>query len=463
MSGMKCQFLQLLLIALFLTIASCVPQTPIPVYVTPTLVLQPQLLARVPKASVIPIPSPVDVPVSTVSNNPVISTATYTAVLPAATFTPVLPVATPLPYLEPSVMGIQMHTLLSQDDFREVARLTEQLGLGWVKVQVDWKLLQPNGPGDTGEDFRRQELYLEDLKRRGHNVLVSVARAPDWARSDHNEAGPPNDPQVLASFLNLMLEEFGDVIDAVEVWNEPNLLREWTGRPISGSEYMRYFRAARDAVNNYSYRMQFDTNKPRNSPIIVLTAGLAPTGNSPWSVDDRSYLRQMYNAGLAGLDAVQISAHPFGWGNPPDVRCCNAVANQGWDDAPQFFFLDTLGTYRDIMLAYGDADAQIWVTEFGWPTWDSLPGEPPEPFVGYNDKWQQAAYTLRAFQIGQQLNYVGPMILWNMNFAWLPHLVSSRDERAAYSMLVPLQPQERPLYWMIYDSVRADVHLQTYD
>ena len=260
-----------------------------------------------------------------------------------------------------------------------------------------------------------------------------------------------------------MLEEFGDVIDAVEVWNEPNLLREWTGRPLSGSEYMRYFRVARDAINNYSYRMQFDDEKPRNTPIIVLTAGLAPTGNSPWSVDDRSYLRQMYNAGLAGLDAVQIGVHPFGWGNPPDARCCNAVANQGWDDAPQFFFLETLGNYRDIMLNYGDADARIWVTEFGWPTWDGLPGEPPEPFVGYNDKWRQAAYTLRAFQIGQQLDYVGPMILWNMNFGWLPQLVSSRDERAAYSMLVPLQPQERPLYWMIYDSVRSDIQLQSYD
>ena len=188
MSGMKRLSLLLLLMALFLSIVSCVPQTPIPVYVTPTLVLQPQLLARVPEASVIPIPSPADVPVPTATNTPV---------LPTATFTPVLPTATPLPYLEPSGMGIQLHTLLSQQDFNEVARLTEQLGLGWVKVQIDWKLLQSNGPGDTGEDFRRQELYLEDLKRRGHNVLASVARAPDWARSDHNESGPPDDPQVL--------------------------------------------------------------------------------------------------------------------------------------------------------------------------------------------------------------------------------------------------------------------------
>ena len=430
---------------LWLILAACVPQTPIPVYVTPTHETQRQVVARVPEATDTPLPAPTD-------------TAT-----PVFTPTPAPPTATPLPYLNPADMGTQLHTLLSQEDFRRVSEITERLGLGWVKVQIDWKLLQPNGAADTGVDFRRQELYLEDLKRRGHKVLVSVARAPDWARSNREEAGPPDDPQVLAGFLDLMLREFGNVIDAVEVWNEPNLLREWSGRPISGGEYMRYFRVARDAINNYSQRMKSDVNEPRQTPVLVLTAGLAPTGNSPWSVDDRQYLRQMYNAGLANLDGVQLGAHPFGWGNAPDSGCCNPVADRGWDDAPQFFFLDTLRNYRDIMLAYGDADAQIWVTEFGWPTWDSLPGDPPEPFVAYNDKWDQAFHTLRAFQIGQQLDYVGPMILWNMNFAWLPHLVNTRDERAAYSLLVPLEPQERPLYWMLYDSVRPERNLDRYD
>lgn len=430
---------------LWLALAACVPQTPIPVYVTPTHEAGRQVIARVPEATETPIPGPTDTPT------------------PVFTPTPAPPTPTPLPYLNPDDMGTQLHTLLSQEDFRRVSEITERLGLGWVKVQIDWKLLQPNGPGDTGQDFRRQELYLEDLKRRGHKVLVSVARAPDWARSDREEAGPPDDPQVLAGFLDLMLHEFGNVIDAVEVWNEPNLQREWRGRPISGGEYMRYFRVARDAINNYSQRMKSHVNEPRQTPVLVLTAGLAPTGNSPWSVDDRQYLRQMYNAGLASLDGVQLGAHPFGWGNAPDASCCNPVADRGWDDAPQFFFLDTLRNYRDIMLAYGDADARIWVTEFGWPTWDSLPGDPPEPFVAYNDKWAQAFHTLRAFQIGQQLDYVGPMILWNMNFAWLPQLVNSRDERAAYSLLVPLEPQERPLYWMLYDSVRPERDLQKYD
>ncbi|MBZ0302459.1 MAG: hypothetical protein K8J31_22125, partial [Anaerolineae bacterium] len=163
-------------------------------------------------------------------------------------------------------------------------------------------------------------------------------------------------------------------------------------------------------------------------------------------------------------DHVAVGSHPFSWGNPPDVHCCNTVDGQGWDDNPVFFFSDTLEDYRNIMVRNGHTDVKLWATEFGWATWDEFPGDPPETWMSYTNKWQQAEYTLRAFEIGQQTDYLGTMILWNMNFAWLPGLVENRDERAAYSLLTRLKPQqERPLYWMLYDAVRPDVHLDRYD
>ncbi len=196
----------------------------------------------------------------------------------------------------------------------------------------------------------------------------------------------------------------------------------------------------------------------------VVTAGLAPTGTSDTSLDDRTYLQQMYDNGLGNYPDVVVGVHPFSWGNPPDARCCNAVDGQGWDDDPHFFFSHTLEDYRNIMVANGHANSQLWVTEFGWATWDKLPGDPPQPWMSYNDQWSQANDTLRAFQIGQSTDYIGPMILWNMNFGWLPTLVENRDERAAYSLLTHLKPQqERPLYWMIYDATQPDVQLDRYD
>ncbi len=149
-------------------------------------------------------------------------------------------------------MGVQLHSLLDEDTWREVVRLTGQLHVGWAKVQIDWSLLQPNGPDEISVDMKRQEIYLDNLDSAGMKVLVSVAKAPAWARSNQNESGPPDDPQVLANFITLMLNEFGNVVDAVEIWNEPNLIREWQGQPLSGASYMRYFAPAYQAVQAYS-------------------------------------------------------------------------------------------------------------------------------------------------------------------------------------------------------------------
>jgi hypothetical protein len=472
------------LLALLL-VTACSPQTPILIYVTPTPAVEATLEDTVvpPTETELPISTPVPTlepePTDTLVQpdrptsppiGPVIG-PDYTppptsTPRPTMTPTPGTPTGTPgtptvaptspvdpdtIPALDGREIGVQVHSLLDQDGWDEVLADVERLGIGWVKVQIDWSLLQPNAPGEISEDFRRQELYLESLNQRGLNVLISVAKAPDWARSTDVEAGPPDDPQALADFISLMLREFGNVIDAVEVWNEPNLQREWQGQPLNGASYMRYFDAAYRAIRAYS------------PDIVVITGGPAPTSNLGFSVDDREYLRQMYAAGLGNYSDVAIGVHPYSWGNAPDARCCETGTERGWNDDPHFFFADTVADYREIMVANGHADLKMWVTEFGWATWEDLPGDAPEEWMTYNDRWLQGQYTLRALQIGQQTDYIGPMFLWNLNFAMLPGLIENRDERAAYGLIVPRQPRERPLYWMLFDAVRPDIRLERYD
>lgn len=363
------------------------------------------------------------------------------------------PQPTALPLLDRTRMGIQLDPNLSSQDWTEAAgrRANDDLRMGWIKIQVAWEQLQPGGPQDFGVPFQLLEQHLQLANGKGMNILVSVAKAPPWARSNQSESGPPDNPQLLADFINFMLTKF-PFVDAVEVWNEPNLQREWTGTlPFNGAGYMQLFRPSYDAVQNW--------NGATGNNVRVVVAGLAPTGNNPGSRDDRQYLREMYANGLAQYGNVAVGVHPYSWANSPDATCCGT---RGWDDDPHFFFADTMREYRDIMNANGH-NVELWVTEFGWPTWQGFPNEPPEPWLGWLDKWQQANYTLRAFEIGQSTPDVGPMFLWNLNWAVLTGMVENRDERAAYSMVVPLNPAERPLYWMIYDAVRGDVELPRYD
>jgi hypothetical protein len=348
-------------------------------------------------------------------------------------------------------MGVQIVSELEQEDWNNTMHRATQLKVGWIKVQVAWELIQPNHRDDFDTEFQRLELYLQDADNRGFNLLISVAKAPDWARSTQEEDGPPDDPAALAYFLTFLLNRnrLGDRIDAIEVWNEPNLAREWRGRPLNGGEYMRYFSAAYQAIRTYSPN------------IVVITAAPAPTGTSNVSVDDRAFLRQMYAAGLGQYqeDHLGVGVHPYSWGNPPDVSCCNGVDGRSWDDNEHFFFANTLAAYREIMVNNGHSNMKLWATEFGWATWAGLPGDPPEVWMTYNTAQDQADYTFKAFELAQELDYMGPMFLWNLNLAQVhPELIEERDERIAYSLVLPDgNPQERPLYWMLFESPRSDI------
>ena len=488
---------RLLPLSLFIAalLAACAPQAAITVYITPT-----------PQAELSPEASPSSVPptqAATVDSGfTLTSIQTGSTVVPHPTITwmgPVIspgyvlppsstpeasatpttpptvegqPSATPagaplfpdiLPDLDASRIGIQTEANLEQADWDEAMRRvgSDQLRLGWIKLQIPWKDMQPNGPDDISPFFQRITLYLQDANRRQLKVLLSVAKAPAWARSTQDQDGPPDDPQALANFINLMFQQFGPTISAIEIWNEPNLVREWTGTlPFNGAGYMRLFDAGYRAVRAYS------------SSIQVVTAGLAPTGANPGTVDDRTFFRQMYAAGLGSYRDIAIGIHPYSWANSPEATCCGS---EGWDNDPHFFFADNLRDYHQIMLDNGHADLQMWVTEFGWATWENFPGQPSadSQWMLRNDKWDQANFTIRAFQIGQQTPYIGPMFLWNLNFATLAGLVENNDERIAYSIVLPGENgmvdnhstslTERPLYWMIYDAVRPDVNLDKYD
>ncbi|MCK6578214.1 MAG: hypothetical protein L6Q98_08945 [Anaerolineae bacterium] len=368
-----------------------------------------------------------------------------------------------LPDLDRTRLGMQLDINLEQADWDEAMfRLNEHLPLGWIKVQLPWRDVAPNGPGELSAYWQRTRLYLEDADRRGFRILLSIAKAPNWARSTQNADGPPDDPAALASFLTQILSEVGGTIDAIEVWNEPNLQPEWTGAlPFDGSGYMRLFVSAYSAIRALS------------PTIAIVTAGLAPTGDGAGSRDDRAFLREMYAAGLGNYQDIAVGIHPYSWSNAPDATCCGA---SGWDDDPHFFFADNLRDYRQIMVGNGHSAPQLWVTEFGYATWDGFINQPAgtgNEWILRNSKWVQANYTISALAIAQAQGFIGPVMIWNLNFATLAGLIENGDERTAYSLVVPGESgdviigsanhTERPLYWMLYDAIRPEVNLDTYD
>lgn len=341
--------------------------------------------------------------------------------------------------LDRAEMGIQINPYVAPESWSEALDRTQAMDMGWIKFQASWRELEPDYLGQYDASFRHFQEYIQDAKGRGFKILLSVVKAPDWARSTHDLDGPPDNPEDLAAFMDRLLNRVGANIDAVEIWNEPNIRREWTGAlSFDGTGYMQLFIPAYERVRAYS------------PDLIIISAGLAPTANSNGSINDRDFLRAMYKAGLSGFPDVMVGVHPYGWVNPADVRCC-ADPSTGWDEMPQFYFIDTIDNYRAIMIESGHGGAQVWPTEFGWATWEGLGSQPAEAWMAKNSLTEQAHYALRAYQIGQAREDIGPMFLWNLNFAD-PTVVAAGTELIGYSILIADPDgnwQPRPLYTLL--------------
>jgi LysM repeat protein len=332
---------------------------------------------------------------------------------------------------------------LNAQDAAQVTSAVKDLGVGWVKQVVLWRTLEPS----KGEiDFATLDAQIDALTETGADVLLTVTSAPDWARNTTTESGPPTDFNDYAAFVRALAERYKGRVKAYEIWNEPNIRREWSGRPLSAASYVEMLRLAYTSI------------KQADPDAIVVSAGLSPTGYNDGvnAINDRTFLKQAYAAGLASYSDA-IGAHPNGWANPPDSTCCNASPGvSGWFNDRSFYFRDTLKDYRDIMTQNGDSGTFIWPTEFGWGSSegvveDSSKVDPNFGFVRFTTQAQQAQYVPRAFELGRTLGYVGPMFLSNLNGCQAAGQQGSPEFNACYFALLGTTGSPRP----VYDAVKA--------
>lgn len=128
-------------------------------------------------------------------------------------------------------LGLQFHGAWTHYDATErdeVLDRIERSGARWVRLDVGWAMLQPR-PGALDEDWAVPLLdeVMDQLRERDLKVLVMFWLTPTWASSEPDEFTAqytsPDDPADYAAALGRVAQRWGDVVDAYEVWNEPNL------------------------------------------------------------------------------------------------------------------------------------------------------------------------------------------------------------------------------------------------
>jgi len=259
------------------------------------------------------------------------------------------------------------------------SELMHYAGMTWVKIQVRY---------GANEDEVLGAMRI--AHSRGFHVLLGLLGSPDLVTQ-------PNFERDFAAWA-ARLADLG--ADGIEVWNEPNIDREWQRGSISPVAYTRLLCAVYAAVHEVSP----DT--------LVISAAPAPTGAFGGNCtrngcDDVPFLQQMYAAGAAQC-MDYLGAHYNSGATAP-----TATSGHPWDSGDHhhsWYFLPQLQLYFDIF----GGTRRIFFTELGYASQEGVPTFPGQfAWARGIDNSEQAAWLAQAAQLSVQSGIVRGMIVWN--------------------------------------------------
>jgi hypothetical protein len=274
----------------------------------------------------------------------------------------------------------------------------QRAGMTWKKVQIRYF------PGASVSDAAGA---INGARSTGFKILI----------------GTVGNPQDLAAGGNAYVQAYANWLgeiaalgpDGIEVWNEPNIDREWPRGQISGQAYAEMLRQGYQAI------------KARNASVIVISAAPAPTGAEAafpgQVVNDDRWLRDVVSAG--GLNYMDCLGAHYNEGIIPPSQ------NSGdpRDGYYTRYFNGILNTYWNIV----GGQKPICFTELGYL---SSEGYPPLPsFFAWASNvtvQQQAAWLAEAAALSSQSGKVRMMIVWNVDFT-----LYSSDPQGGYAMIRP--------------------------
>lgn len=225
--------------------------------------------------------------------------------------------------------------LLGSSDAEMEAEFADyaSLGVKWVRTDFWWSQVQPTQNGKY--NWALIDKVVDTAAKYGIEVVGLLNGKPRWVPAD---LGTAASQKAYADFAAAAAAHFEGRVTQWEIYNEQNLAS------ISPAAYTAMLKGAYTAI------------KAVDADNIVITGGLSPvpaTGGGIWGAVD--YLTKMYEAGAKGFfDAVGF--HPYTWPLMPD----DPAAWNGWK---------IMGDgIRKAMVAYGDGDLDVWITELGAPT-----------------------------------------------------------------------------------------------
>ena len=287
-------------------------------------------------------------------------------------------------------------------------KLVTDIGFHWQKTLFQWRQIEGACKGCF--DWSEADRVVKASTQAGVKIIARLDFQPTWARKDGANNGPPDNYQDYADFVSAFVTHYGSSssvgrVQAIEIWNEVNLDREWGGATINQQQAADYVRLL---------GMSYQAAKAADPGVLVITAGLSPDGvTDGHSADDVQYLQWLYDAGMQGKYDV-LGAH----GNTQAPEVDAAFGSLPNFPHPSFYFR-RVEQLREVMVKNGDADKRVWLLEFGW-TADSV--HPNYSWFAVSEA-KKGDNILKAFQYARDhwQPWIGVMTLWTVpDPTWTP-------------------------------------------
>ncbi|MBI2863434.1 MAG: hypothetical protein HYX94_02605 [Chloroflexi bacterium] len=250
-------------------------------------------------------------------------------------------------------------------------KLVKDAGFTWIKQMFPWTWIEGRDKGQF--EWNEPDRIVKAAATLDLKILARLDISPMWARpknADQSLHGPPVNHRDFGDFVSALAARYKGQIKAYQIWNEPNLAREWEGKQPNAVDYVDLLKVAYQAI------------KAQDPEAIVISAGLSPTtASGAIATPDVEYLQQMYAAGARQYFDV-LGVHGAGFKSPPeadpaqvakDPAATNHDASS--ESARRVYSFRHVEDLRQVMLENGDKNKQVAVLEFGW-TSDPRPNSP---------------------------------------------------------------------------------------
>jgi len=327
--------------------------------------------------------------------------------------------------------GSSLTELNDEDLDKHMAGIADS-GASWVRLDFNWSIIQPDNASDY--NWTQLDKIVAAAEKYHLYTLGILAYTPEWARASEckdSDKCPPADNKQFADFAAATAHRYkAHGLHFWEVWNEPNNPQFWQPG-ASPAAYAKLLQQTATAL------------RKEDQKVYIITAGLSPQATTDTSYSPIAFLTAFYKtAAKDSFDAV--ADHPYTFPLSP-----KASADHAWNQ-----MASAKSSLRQIMVANGDKDKKLWITEFGAPTGGpgpvatvSKPNLSQHPYVV--DEALQSNILKDAIALYTSYDWTGPFFYYSYQDAG-----DTPDTNENFFGLIRFDGSKKPAYQVFQNATR---------